>query len=355
MARKKQKMRHQNGFGSIVNLGGNRRKPYAVRITTGWKDGKQVRKYLGYYNSEAEALIALADYHKTGYDIDLSKLTLDEVYQRWINRIESKVSRNVLNSHNMAYSRFGRMKNVPFGNLKADHLQDWMDDIEDLSPGSKKRMKSTMIQLWKYAIKNDIISVNYAEHIDVDGTVKRKGRIFTIKEIQALWDDVDNTVAQWILILIYTGMRIGELLSITSDTIYLGEQYMVGGSKSEAGIDRIIPIHNDILPLVKKQLGDAKYLITDKKGRKLSYHKALTQFKEYMLQCNWEHLPHDARKTAVSLMHSAEIPIETIRVIVGHSGKGVTEKVYLYKTPSDLVKMINKVKIDTQLVEIDLM
>lgn len=37
-------MIHQNGFGSIVKLIGARRKPYAVRITVGWKDGKQVRK-----------------------------------------------------------------------------------------------------------------------------------------------------------------------------------------------------------------------------------------------------------------------------------------------------------------------
>jgi hypothetical protein len=58
MAKKKQQFRHENGFGSIVKLSGNRRKPFAVRITTGWKDGKQIRKYLGYYKSEAEAAIA---------------------------------------------------------------------------------------------------------------------------------------------------------------------------------------------------------------------------------------------------------------------------------------------------------
>lgn len=347
-------MRAENGFGSIVKLSGRRRKPYAVRITIGWKDGKQVRKYIGYYKSQPEALLALAEYHRNDYDVDLSKLTLGEVYERWIKRIESKVSQNILNSHNMAYKRFGRLKDIPIANLKADHLQDWMDGIDDLSPGSKKRMKSTMMQIWKYAIKNDIVRNNYAAHIEIDAVTKRKGKIFTAQEIKALWDDVDNPTAQWILILIYTGMRIGELLSLTSDTIYLNKQYMVGGSKSEAGIDRIIPLHNEILPLVEKQLCGAKHLMRDEKGKKLSYHKALNIFKEYMVHCNWEHLPHDARKTSVSLMHSAGIPIETIRVIVGHSGKGVTEKVYLYKTPQELVDMINRIKIDTHPVEIDL-
>lgn len=346
MAKAKQQFRHQNGFGSIHKLGGKRRKPWAVRITTGWKDGKQIRKYLGYYKSEAEALIALAEYHKNGYDVDLSKLTLGEVYERWIKRLEPNVSKNVLISHNMAYTRFERMVNVPIVNLKADHLQDWMDGIDDLSAGSKKRIKSTMIQIWKYAMKNDIVDNNYAEYIEIKEKVEKTGKVFTNKEIKALWDDVDNPIAQWILILMYTGMRIGELLAMTYDTIYLDKQYMVGGSKSEAGIDRVIPIHDAILPLVEKQLGKAKYLMRDEKGRKLSYAKALEQFKIYMNDNKWEHLPHDTRKTAVSLMHSSGIPIETVRIIVGHSGKGVTERVYLRKTPFELVEEINKIKIN---------
>lgn len=338
-------MRAENGFGSVVKLGGNRRKPYAARITVGWKDGKQQRKYVGYYKTQTEALIALAEYHKNGYDIDLANATLGEVYDRWITRLEQKVSKNVLNSHNMARMRFDRLANVPIVRLKADQLQDWMDGIDDLSPGSKKRLKSTMIQIWKYAIKNDIVSTNYAEHIEINEKVEKTGKVFTDQEIKTLWDNVDNPTAQWILILMYTGMRIGELLAMTSDSIYLDKRYMVGGSKSEAGIDRVIPIHDAISPLIQKQLGKSKFLMRDEKGRKLSYAKALEQFKRFMINYKWEHLPHDTRKTAVSMMHGAGIPIETIRIIVGHSGKGVTETVYLYKTPYELVEEINKIKI----------
>ena len=116
MARKKavkQQFRHENGFGSIVKLGGHRRKPFAVRITTGWKDGKQIRKYLGYYVSEAEALMALAEYHKGGVNLDLTKLTLEEIYDKWYERIEVKSSKTVLNSHNMTKSRLGALGKKP--------------------------------------------------------------------------------------------------------------------------------------------------------------------------------------------------------------------------------------------------
>jgi integrase len=344
MAKKKQHFRHQNGFGSIVKLSGNRRKPYAVRITTGWKDGKQIRKYLGYYDSQQEALVALADYHKQGYNIDLNKLTLSEVYDRWISRIEDKVSKNVLNSHNMARVRFEQLGNVPIKNIKTDQLQDWMDNI-DLKPGSKKRVKSTLTQLFNYAISNDIVSNNYANNIVILDKTEKTGKIFTDDEIQTLWDNVNNPTAKWVLILIYTGMRIGELLDITTDNVYLDKHYMIGGNKTEAGKDRVIPIHNKILPMIKEQLGDEKYLMHDKRGRKMTYWTALNHFDLLMAEMKWEHKPHDARKTGVSIMHKYGIPMETIRVIVGHSGKGVTETVYLHHTPEELVKAINKIEI----------
>ena len=50
-------MRLPNGYGSIYKIGGKRRKPFAVRITTGWEDnGKQIIKYLGTFRTRAEAL-----------------------------------------------------------------------------------------------------------------------------------------------------------------------------------------------------------------------------------------------------------------------------------------------------------
>lgn len=347
MATKKKKsrrMRHSNGFGSIVKLSGERRKPYAVRITTGWEDGKQVRKYLGYYETETKALMALAEYHDAGFDVDLSKLTLGEVYDRWIARIESKTSQNTLNSHNMARNRFGNMANVPISKLKADHLQDWMDSIE-LKPSSKIRLKSTMNQLFNYAIKNSIIKTNYAQYIEINEKIEKTGHIFTDEEIQTLWENKNDPTARWVLILIYTGMRIGELLQMTTTTMFLESGYMVGGLKTEAGKDRVIPIHRDIMPLVEEQLGKAKFLMRNSHGNKLTYQTALRYFDALMEKYGWEHKPHDTRKTAVSIMHGAGIPIETVRIIVGHSGKGVTEQVYLRKTPQELVEAINTIQI----------
>ena len=338
-------MKLANGSGSIVKLGGNRRKPYAVRITEGWKDGKQVRKYIGYYEDQPSALQALAEYHKTGYDVDLSKLTLQEVFDRWIVKIEAKnLSSTVVKGHLMASKRFGWLGKKQFKTLKTDHLQDWLNGL-DLKPGSKRKVKQTMNQLYEYAITNDIVNKNYASSLEVNGKIEKTGSPFTPEELNVLWEHSDHDYIQDILILVYTGARIGELLEITKEDIHFDEGYMIGGNKTEAGRNRVIPIHNRVMPFIKQKTENSRYIVHMKRGTPIEYPAAKQRFERIMKKFGWEHKLHDTRKTAVSLMHSAGIPMETIRKMVGHSNKGVTESVYLYKTPKELVEAINKIEV----------
>ena len=78
-------MKLPNGYGSVVNLGKRRRKPYAARITTGWtEDGKQKKKYLGYYKTRQEAMKALADYNENPFDLATREVTFAELYEKWL-------------------------------------------------------------------------------------------------------------------------------------------------------------------------------------------------------------------------------------------------------------------------------
>ena len=74
---------------------------------------------------------------------------------------------------------------------------------------------------------------------------------------------------------------------------------MVGGEKTEAGRNRIIPIHEAIIPLVKFRLDDnRKYLITNKYGN--HYTRAVYQNSNWntlMHRMNLSHSPHDCRYT----------------------------------------------------------
>ena len=339
-------MRNENGFGSIICLdktGKKRRKPWGVRITTGWKDGKQVRKYLGYYTTQADALMALAEYHKNGVNLDVSKMTLGEVYSQWLDRKQKTVSDSAWKSYRLAYNNLGGLNDIPLKDIKKIHLQTWLDGLT-LKPRTKMHFRTTLNQVFEYAISYDIISKNYAKDLEISEKAEKTGSIFTAEEIEKVWELKDDRFARYILILIYTGMRIGEMLDMTSDTIFLDKGYMIGGNKTEAGKNRIIPLHDKIIPLVEQNLS-GKYLAGNGRGGAFSHKGFERNFKKIMEKIGATHKIHDARKTAVSVMHSSGLPMETVRMIVGHSGKGVTESVYLYKEAHELVEAINTIEI----------
>jgi integrase len=344
-------MRNENGFGSIICLdksGKKRRKPWAVRITTGWVNGKQQRKYLGYYTTRKEALVALADYHNNGVNLDVTKLTLDDVWKRWIERVEKKnLSDSVINLHNMTYKKLTNLLNKPIKDIKTIHLQEWMDGIDN-SPSTKKKFRSSLSQAFEYAIQNDIISKNYVKFIEITEKIEKTGSIFTEDEINTIWSVYrknGDRHARLLLMLIYTGTRIGELLAIKREDINLEEQYMIGGSKTEAGKDRVIPIHDKLLPLIIESLGDNTHLITNTRNKATNYQSVYPRMVEFFEKHKFNHTIHDTRRTTISLLHTVGVPMATIKMIVGHSGDSITEKVYLFKSTKELVEAINMIKI----------
>lgn len=80
-------MRLPNGYGSIIKLSGKRRKPFAARVTIGYKEnGSQIYKYIGYFEKRQEALKYLTAYNEKPYLLDNKDLTFNDVYNAWSKR-----------------------------------------------------------------------------------------------------------------------------------------------------------------------------------------------------------------------------------------------------------------------------
>lgn len=110
---------------------------------------------------------------------------------------------------------------------------------------------------------------NYATLLNLGkNKQKRPHKPFTRQKINKLWSNLNTEGVDSILILIYTGMRVGELLNLTKDNIYLRQKYIkITKSKTKSGL-RIIPIHEKILPLIISRMKQEpnKYLICEKMG-----------------------------------------------------------------------------------------
>lgn len=337
-------MRQANGTGSVFKLSGKRRRPWAVRITAGWTDdGKQIFKYLSYHEKKVDAIKALAQYNTNPYDVESSKATFEDIYDKWSEAAYKTLSVSSVKTYKSAYKNTTKIQKMVFRDLRTNALQDVVDKIDS---ASMARMTKFLFQkMYTYALENDIVEKDYSQYVKLLQKKEAKEKSpFSFNEIKTMWDKVDTVeYADLVVILLYTGMRIGELLDMTKDNIHLEERYMVGGSKTEAGKNRVIPIHKKIIPLIEKRMEKSKseYLFTNTLGKKLTYALFMSKYWGMILPyLDGNRTPHDTRHTFISRMDSLGVSRITIQRIVGHSNKETTE-IYIHKSLDELLEAVD--------------
>ncbi|GIO25294.1 site-specific integrase [Oceanobacillus sp. J11TS1] len=346
-------MRNPNGYGGVVKLSGNRRKPYAARVTDGYdENGKQLYKYLGTYASQAKANEALVHYNNNPYDIDKRKITFKGMYELFYHDKFKNTSESEKKSSKIAYKQgFDHSKSIhnkKFKDLKKSHLQDVIDSCK-YGDSTKANILKTYNQMYKFAMENDIVEKSYAQFVTIKKTGQKTDREpFTEEEIQKLWDNI-NTVdnIDTVLIMIYTGLRPGELVEIKNENIHLEERYMIGGFKTEAGTNRIIPIHKKILPLIANRMDEgSKYLIHNRSKQRMTYKNYRENYwLKIMKKLQMEHhRAHDCRHTFATMMDNIDVNRTAVKKILGHALDDITEKVYTHKNIEQLIKAIDKLE-----------
>ena len=341
-------MKNPNGYGSVSKLSGKRRRPFIVRITTGFDiNGRQIMKVLGYYHTQAEAIKALANYNDNPYDINLNDITLKEILDRFMENKKGKVEKSSLKSYRVWYNYLRPLYSKRMKDIRTFELQNFINSLSHLSTGSFKLVKTFIRMLFKDAMEMDIISKDYSEYIKLPKykkVIERK--IFTEEEIALLWDNIKVLeYADTILILIYTGMRINELLKLKKKNVNLENNTITGGSKTDAGKNRIIPIHPKILPLIIKRMGNkTEYLIPNRTGRNYYEYNNFRQneFVKIMEQLGIEHTIHDTRHTFATMISDVSDNENAITGIIGHTNINMTKK-YTHTNIEKMRKEMEKI------------
>jgi len=202
--------------------------------------------------------------------------------------------------------------------------------------------------MYKYAIKKNIVDKDISNLCDYDVVRKadsNKHIPFSHEEIKLLWENAIDYDTGTILIMIYTGMRITETITLLNSAINLEERYFIHGEKTEAGKDRTIPIHEKIYPIIKERATSGDYLIDckgNKRTRQSFYRNAL---QPTMKKYGMSHFAHDTRHTTATLMKEYNIDDYYRKLILGHKVKDITDGVYTHTEPKKLVEEINKISI----------
>lgn len=352
-----------NGFGTVYKMSGKRSKPFRAVKTDKWVQdadtgkAKQIRFTIGYYHTREEAMIALADYNENPYDIKADCITFSEVYEKWNeNYFPTLTNPSSIRTITAAYAYCNGLYDMRMKDIRVSHLEGVILNA-DVGDSTKSRIKSLFNMMYKYAVAHDIVDKDYASVMFANGNPiknERKKEVipFSDDEVLKLWESKDSIpFADMILIGIYSGWRPQELAILKIADIDIKAGTMRGGLKTDAGKNRIVPIHSLIMPLIEKRISEAntmhsKYLFNDINGQQgtyMTYDKYRKRFAKVMKCLDMKHRPHETRHTFITKAKSCNVDEYILKLIAGHAIKDITEKVYTHRTIEQLKSEMEKI------------
>ena len=350
-----------NGFGQISEIKGKYlRKPFRAMISVGkYDNGRPIVKLLkpeSYFATYNEAYMALLEYNKNPYELE-SSVTTKELYERWADTHFKNMSNDSsIRTIKAAWSRCSDLYDFEVRNIRARHIKAVIEASE--SPNMRSRIKSVLNQMLDYAVEYELVDRNVARTFKIsnNATSTKKDHIaFSEDEMDKLWKYVGTIpYVDIVLIQCYTGFRPQELVELKICNVDLDTGLITGGMKTEAGTNRVVPIHPRIRSLVVSRFEEALKLeseyvfnCTDTySNRKLTYDKYQYRFKKIVeeLKLNTDHRPHDPRKHFATMAKRANVDEYAIKYIMGHAITDITESVYTERDPQWLISEIQKIK-----------
>lgn len=327
----KKALKRANGTGTVYKLQGRRTRPWVAA------KGKTI---IGYFDKKTAALEALARLQGRSID-EIYNWTFKQVYEAWKDEHFREIGVKGTESYERAYDVFEPLHNRKFRELRTADYQAIMDKYRDKSHSLLSKFKQLATQMSQWGIRQELITTNFASFIKLPENVKKEKDIFSKEDIQKLEAD-GSQAAKLTLMMIYTGMRIGELFGLRTENVH--ETYVIGGEKTEAGRNRIIPIRSEGRKYFAefKQHAKGDLLISGYSGQKVIANFRNRDFYPLLERLGIsKKTPHATRHTFASWAVANNIKPELLQKMLGHADYSTTANIYEHFDIDQLVNAID--------------
>lgn len=330
-AQPRKTVKRANGTGTVYKLQGRRTRPWVAA------KGKTI---IGYFDKKTSALEALARLHGRSID-EIYNWTFKEVYEAWKDEHFREIGERGIESYKWAFDILKPLHSRKFRELRTADYQEVIDKYRDKSYSTLSKFKQLATQMSQWGIRQELITTNFASFIKLPENVKKEKDIFSAEEIEALEKD-GSQEAKVVLMMVYTGMRIGELFNLRVENVH--ETYVIGGEKTKAGRNRIIPIRSEgrVFFAEFKQRATNEFLISGYSGQKVAANFRKRDYYPLLDRLGIsKKTPHTARHTFASWAVANNIKPELLQKMLGHADYSTTANIYEHFDIDQLIDAID--------------
>lgn len=328
--------RRGNGQGSVYRRGTT----WTAQITVGWrlKNGKAsaVKKTKSGFATKKAALEYLPQLRAPQ---ERRETTLASLYDGWQPALR-KLSASKQTAFEIAWKRLKSIEYVPIQALTIDRLQKVVDDTTG-SYYTARDVKTLLSHLYKRAMAQQDVTQNLASFITLPDLEESEQIPFTEAEIRLLWAayKAGETFAGYILLMIYTGMMPGELLSLKKDMIQWDTQQIVGaGKKTKKRKTTPLVIPDFFIPVLRDlcQSEGEKVVRMNRDNFYRRYHEVVTE-----AGCR-DLPPYSCRHTTATALALGNIAPSVIQEVMRHTKFSTTER-YIHVNTEQSLDAVNRV------------
>lgn len=383
-----------NGEGSIFQDNNGR---WRGVITVGINaNGTQKKKiFYGKTRKEVSEKVnqALSDI-KNHNCIESSKMLLSEWLSHWLS---TYALHDLRQSTYISYETYIRghilplLGNIPLSKLEPSRIQEFynfklqkgrLDGKGGLDPKTIKNLHNMLHKALEQAVQLNLIPRNPCNATTLPKKRKKEVRILTIQEQRQLQEAVKGErLGIGIILDLYTGLRLGELLGLTWENVDLkrgrlsvrqtvnrlksfdsnsnySTRIYIGEPKTEKS-KRVIPLLDEIIKMLEEHqkrqqierqnsMGiyqDSGFVLCNEIGEPLDPKTYQDFFKRMLKKAGLRDINfHALRHTFATRSLEKGIPAKTVSELLGHSSITITLDLYTHVTDELKTEAIEKLK-----------
>ncbi len=259
--------------------------------------------------------------------------TIEDLYNIWSDRHYNSITDNKMTAYKRAYNRLSDIKFREIHSIRYDELQRIVDSIE--SYYNKRDLKTVIKGIYTVGRKNDFSLQDISNLLELGEVPKPKKEIFTKEEINILWENLANEpFVKYILIMIYTGMRPGELQNLTFDMIDFSKHQIIGaGIKTDLGKEQPIFYPDEISDILKDYQPSLR-----KKAFNVNFKRVITE-----LGLNPNLTANCCRHTTATILAEKGVSPAIVQRILRHSTPTTALKNYTHISENTIKDTLNSI------------